>query len=211
MTLALIMVLAACVGVTLVAERREAAWRVWPKAAASTAFIGIALSSGAADSAYGRWVLAALALGWAGDVSLAIGRRLWFMVGLIAFLLSHLAYVGGFLAIDLRGIAAAVGIVVLAVPAVLVGRWLLPHVGRDLRVPVIAYIVVITVMVAAATGAACDGAPWPVLPAAGLFYLSDLLVARERFVTPGFANRMIGLPLYYAAQVLFALSTGMVS
>ena len=211
MTTALVLVTAGLVGVTLVAERSDASWRVWPKALASTAFLGVALSAGAADTGYGRWVLAALALGWVGDVALALRHRLWFLIGLVAFLVSHLAYVGGFLAIDLRGIAAAVGLAVLAVPAALIGRWLLPHVGRDLRVPVIAYIVVITVMVAAATGAACDGSPWPVLPAAGLFYLSDLLVARERFVAPGFANRLIGLPLYYAAQVLFALSVGMVS
>ena len=209
MTVALILVLAGFVGLTLLAERDGSSWRIWPKAAASTAFLGIAVASGAADTAYGRWVLAALALGWVGDAALALRHRRWFVIGLAAFLLSHLAYVGGFLEIDLRAIAAAVGLAVLAVPAALVGRWLLPHVGRDLRVPVIAYIVVITVMVAAATGAACDGAPWPVLPAAGLFYLSDLLVARERFVAPGFANRLIGLPLYYTAQVLFAVSTGM--
>ena len=39
---------------------------------------------------------------------------------------------------------------------------------------------------------------------------ADLFVARERFVSPAFGNRAIGLPLYYAAQILFAVSTGMV-
>ncbi len=64
-------------------------------------------------------------------------------------------------------------------------------------------------MVAAATGATSDGAPWPVLPGAVLFFLSDLAVARDKFVTPGFPNRAVGLPMYYAAQILFAVSTGM--
>ena len=38
------------------------------------------------------------------------------------------------------------------------------------------------------------------------FYLSDLAVARERFVTRSFADKLWGLPLYYVAQVLIALS-----
>jgi uncharacterized membrane protein YhhN len=75
---------------------------------------------------------------------------------------------------------------------------------------VLAYIVVITVMLAVAVSVTPSGAPWPVLPAAVAFYASDLAVARDRFVTPGFINRAFGLPLYYAAQLLFAVSTGMV-
>jgi hypothetical protein len=39
-----------------------------------------------------------------------------------------------------------------------------------------------------------------------LFYLSDLAVARHRFVKAEFLNRGIGLPLYYAGQVLIAMA-----
>jgi len=210
MMITLIVAVAALVLATLVGERSKASWRIWPKAAASAGFITLALSSGAADSPYGRWVVAALALGLIGDVALALDRAIWFTVGLAAFLLSHIAYVGAFQVHGLRAIAAAVTLGLLTILAAAIGRWLLPHVPRELRVPVIAYIIVITVMVAAATGAASDGAPWLVLPAALLFYFSDLAVARDKFVTPGFANRAIGLPMYYAAQVLFAVSVGMV-
>jgi hypothetical protein len=42
-----------------------------------------------------------------------------------------------------------------------------------------------------------------ILAAAVAFYLSDLAVARDRFVAPGFRNRLWGLPLYYGAQLLF--------
>ena len=45
-----------------------------------------------------------------------------------------------------------------------------------------------------------------VLAGAIAFYLSDLTVARDRFVTRGFENRIVGLPLYYTGQVLLALS-----
>jgi len=210
MVIALIAATAALIGILLFAERVDAAWRLWPKAAASTGFITIAVASGAADTAYGRWVLAALALGWIGDVALVSKHPTWFLIGLGAFLLSHLAYVGAFGVLGMRGIAAGVTLGLLVVPSIVIGRWLMPHVPRDMRVPVLAYVMVITVMVAAATGAASNSAPWPVLPAAIMFYGSDLFVARERFVSPAFGNRAIGLPLYYAAQILFAISTGIV-
>ena len=38
------------------------------------------------------------------------------------------------------------------------------------------------------------------------FYLSDLSVARDRFVVSAFVNRLWGLPLYYAAQVALGWS-----
>jgi uncharacterized membrane protein YhhN len=81
-----------------------------------------------------------------------------------------------------------------------VGRWLLGKVEGGLRGPVVAYIAVITVMVAASI------ATKKPLVAAGAFafYLSDLSVARDRFVSPGFVNRLWGLPLYYGAQILMA-------
>ena len=41
-----------------------------------------------------------------------------------------------------------------------------------------------------------------------LFYLSDIMVARDRFVAPGFANRLVGLPLYFGGQLLLAWSAG---
>jgi hypothetical protein len=37
-----------------------------------------------------------------------------------------------------------------------------------------------------------------------LFFVSDLFVARNRFVAPGLANRLLGLPAYYGGQVLIA-------
>jgi hypothetical protein len=38
------------------------------------------------------------------------------------------------------------------------------------------------------------------------FTASDISVARDRFMQHGFANRAWGLPLYYLAQVMLALS-----
>ena len=194
MTLAYILagVTALLVVVLLVGERAAAPWRGWVKGAASAAFIGTALAAGATDSAYGGWVLAALCLGWVGDVSLVSGRRTWFLVGLAAFLLSHLTYIGAFASVRPNVAVAVVVATCLLAPAAMVARWLWPHLDADMRGPVLAYIAVITAMVAAAVA----------------FYLSDISVARDRFVAPGFVNRIWGLPLYYGAQILFALSVG---
>lgn len=91
---------------------------------------------------------------------------------------------------------------VLAAAAALVVRWLWPHLGA-LRAPVAVYAAAISVMLLLALGVA---SPLAQLGAV-LFYVSDLTVARDRFVHPHVANRIVGLPLYHAAQVLFALST----
>jgi hypothetical protein len=44
------------------------------------------------------------------------------------------------------------------------------------------------------------------LAGAVLFALSDVFVARDRFVHSGFANRQWGLPLYFLAQLILAAS-----
>ncbi|MBM3695971.1 MAG: lysoplasmalogenase [Actinobacteria bacterium] len=216
------------VGLLLLGEKRDAPWRGWAKGAASTGFIATAVAAGAADTTYGAWVLAALCLGWAGDIALVSAQRRWFLLGLGSFLLSHLTYIGAFATVRPEALVAVLVAAGLLVPAALVGRWLWPHLGADMRGPVVAYIAVITAMVAAAAGAVAGAGPsapavaaltsgtpfpgwlWPtaVMTAAVAFYLSDVSVARDRFVAPGFGNRIWGLPLYYAAQLLFALSTG---
>jgi hypothetical protein len=43
------------------------------------------------------------------------------------------------------------------------------------------------------------------------FYLSDVFVARNRFIKPEYLNRFIGLPLYYGGQFLLAFSVGLLS
>jgi hypothetical protein len=38
------------------------------------------------------------------------------------------------------------------------------------------------------------------------FYVSDVFVARQRFLKSEIVNRLIGLPLYYGGQFLLAFS-----
>jgi uncharacterized membrane protein YhhN len=79
---------------------------------------------------------------------------------------------------------------------------------------VLLYIIVITVMVCGACSVAVDsGVPrwgrFAIFAGALCFYISDLFVARNRFVQRQFLNRAIGLPLYYAGQFLLAFSVGL--
>lgn len=194
---------AAVIGLVL-AERNAHRSRLLLKPLASAGFILTALATGVSDT-YGRWVLAGLMLSAVGDVALLGDGRPAFLAGLSAFLLAHVAYMLGFLHLGPSLPAVMIAGGVLTVAAVFVGRWLIPHVPHALRRPVIVYVVIISAMTTAAAGLASSQTV--LIPAGAiLFYLSDLAVARNRFVAPGWINRIWGLPTYYAGQVLLALS-----
>lgn len=203
----LVVWMAVAVAALLVAERRRLRPGIWvAKPAAALCFVVAALSWGALDSAYGRAILAGLVLSMAGDVLLIPRSQAIFQAGIASFLLAHVAYAVAFL---VHGVSAA-GVVVAAalapVPLLFVLRWLAPHVPAEMRGAVYAYMAVITLMVAAAVGLAFAGGPILALAGAVAFYLSDLSVARDRFVAERFVNRAWGLPLYFAAQLMLAAS-----
>jgi uncharacterized membrane protein YhhN len=86
--------------------------------------------------------------------------------------------------------------------------WLWPHLGRY-KVPLTVYTLTICVMGWGALAATHAGAVgWTAAPGAMLFLLSDLTVARNRFVRHGLVNRAVGLPMYYAGQLLLAFTVG---
>jgi uncharacterized membrane protein YhhN len=169
------------------------------KCTASAGFLAVA-ALGGLDGRYVRLVAAGLLLSAAGDALLLGKARGAFLAGLASFLLAHLAYAAAFAPAATISPAAAVA---LAAAAAAIVRWLWPHLG-DMRLPVLAYAAAISAMLLLALGVASPLVRWGAL----LFYLSDVAVARDRFVRPGFANRLVGLPLYYAGQVLLALSAG---
>lgn len=206
MSLALTLACVLCVCGLLVGElRHNFALRAATKTSASLLFLAVALSLGAADAgAPGLFLLVALVFSLIGDVLLLWKDKRLFLLGLVAFLTGHLAYAAMFWALGVNAVQTGVAALVLGVFAAVVWRWLGPHTGR-LAPAVAAYIAVISLMVALAAGAA-DARParLGLLAAATLFFLSDLCVARDRFIAPGPNNRMVGLPLYYAAQLAFA-------
>ncbi len=193
----------------LVAEHRQhLPGRLILKSLASLGFVGTALASGAFGTPFGRFILAGLLLCLAGDLFLISRQRPLFMAGLVSFLLGHAVYTTAFL---LRGQALLpmLAAMLLLLPVgYTIFRWLRSHAPKEMLNAIVAYIVVISVMAAAALGTVADGAPWLLLPGALAFYFSDLAVARDRFVKRGFINRVWGLPLYYLGQILIALSAG---
>lgn len=70
--------------------------------------------------------------------------------------------------------------------------------------PVITYLVVIGVMVAVAMGAAFGAGMWAVGVGGVMYAVSDLSVARRRFIASRFIEQLWGLPLYFGAQFLLA-------
>lgn len=182
--------------------RRRLEWVVKP--AAALTFIAAGAWAGALESRFGQILFAGLVLAAAGDVLLIPKDKRAFLAGLIAFLLGHVAYGVAF---AVRGVdlvwmgGAAAGLVVVAAPVL---RWLWPHVEAPMRAPVLAYVLVITAMVALAAGTyGAHDDPWILVGAVG-FYLSDLSVAQGRFVRQSFANRAWGLPLYFFSQLVLA-------
>lgn len=147
-----------------------------------------------------------MVFGWVGDVALMGTTRTWFLTGLIAFLVGHLLYVVAFFVSGLALVPTTLAAVGTAVIAWLIFRWLRPHLPAEMVGPVVAYVVIISAMAAAAVGATFAGAPGLVVVGAIAFFVSDLAVARDRFVAPGFGNRVWGLPLYYLGQILLAWS-----
>lgn len=180
------------------------------KGATSAAFVVFGVTIGALDAGpAGIAVFVGLVLSAVGDIALIGKERRPFLIGLGAFLLAHVAYIVAFLLLGVAPAATLGALAVLAVFGLGIWRWLSDGASLMAR-PVQAYITIISVMVATAVGAFVAspasqvGVRAGLLGAALLFFLSDLMVARERFVASDLSNRLAGLPLYYLAQLLFA-------
>jgi uncharacterized membrane protein YhhN len=197
-------------GVALLGEyRRRVGWTLAGKLVAASAYLAVALDAGAWTSDWGRLLFIGMLFCWLGDLLLvATQRRSLFLAGLVSFLAGHVGYSFAF---ALRGITMEE----MMLPAVLMGlfglvvqRWLRPHLERPMVVPVHAYLAAILVMWFLATATHSAASSPYLLIGASLFVVSDLAVARNRFVVPAITNRLWGLPVYFCAQMLIALSAG---
>jgi uncharacterized membrane protein YhhN len=182
------------------------------KIAASAGFlvVGSFATRHVGGGAYATWILIGLAFGAIGDVVMLNRSTAGFLGGLVAFLIGHIAYVVA-IAILAPPATWATSLAIMPLAAVAVTlRWLWRHLG-GLRWPVVVYVGAITAMVIGALAVVQHGelaSPHGARLAIGatLFFVSDLFVARERFVTRGVTNKAIGLPAYFAGQLLIAWS-----
>lgn len=178
--------------------------RFLAKPLASAAFLLVVALEPLDDTTRATFIVAGLVLGAIGDVVLMARADAAFLVGLGAFLVGHVAYVVAFAADQGASGLVAVGAAVAVVLGAGSLRWLWHRLAGPFRAAVPVYVVVIAVMVALAIGAARSHPVTAV--GAVLFAVSDLLVARERFVSSSRWNPVVGLPLYYAGQFLIAVS-----
>jgi uncharacterized membrane protein YhhN len=174
--------------------------------------------------AYTVLILAGLVLSLAGDWFLIDSdeKPRNFMLGLGSFLVAHLLYIAAFtVAQVLRGVPIdmnrEVGIAaLLIILGMVVYFYMRPSLG-NMAQPVLLYITVISLMVHRAVAGVVIGAgllSQGTLAAGGalLFYISDFMLAINRFVFDGEgrANSVWVLSTYYCAQLFIALSASFV-
>ena len=161
---------------------------------------------------YRRAIMIGMVLSLVGDVCLMLPGDL-FVPGLVAFLLAHIGYIVAFApSSGAKARAAAFALVAVVAAANLVG--LLPRVASDLKIPVVAYTVVLATMAAFALARAWMPAVSSMLPrsarfgavGAVLFMASDSLLAWDRFAGGIPMSVLLVLGTYYAAQWCIARS-----
>jgi uncharacterized membrane protein YhhN len=148
----------------------------------------------------------------AGDVFLMLSDR-WFIAGLAAFLLAHVAYIVGFnLPLPVVSPLWSVGLaIVLALSAGRVLRRIVAGLREKglqrLAGPVMLYGTVITVMLLSAM-LTLFRPDWPSTAAAGLvalgaflFFFSDIILAWNKFVAPIKNGRVMNMVAYHLGQI----------
>lgn len=159
---------------------------------------------------YTTGVTVGLVLSLAGDVALMFPEKPGaFLAGLVFFLLAHIAYTVVFLTLGRFSPWDVLSAALLLLAAAGFYRLIRSGLGR-LKGPVIAYMAVISFMVHRALSAFVSpaftpGQAWMVASGAVLFYLSDVVLAADRFWKP-WRYHPFSLALYYGGQLLLALA-----
>lgn len=176
------------------------------KGIAAVGFVSVALTAGLPQTLAPRLLVVGLILAGAGDVALAFRSSVAFLAGMGAFALTHACYSVAFVARGVAAVPLVVAAIVVSTASAWVWRWLRPHLPPGMVVPIGVYVTLGSLMVTLAWASFGFGGPFVAAMGATAFYLSDLAVARERFVSHQTAEKVWGLPLYYLGQTLIALS-----
>ena len=183
------------------------------KSILSLLFVVTALLQPHSVPAYYHYLLVGLIFCLIGDVCLALPQEKAFMVGLVSFLLGHVLYISAFLSLVQVSHWFSPGVFIIFGISAFIFFWLRPHL-KSMLIPVLLYIVVITVMASGAwavfwkSSFQISGRAF-ILAGSLCFYVSDLFVARDKFIKEEYRNQLLGLPLYYAGQFLLAFSIGL--
>ena len=161
-----------------------------------------------------KFLLTALLFSWIGDVVLLFADKgeLYFIIGLVSFLLSHIAYIILFskqLRIYSNRNKAIfwVGITAIIVYLMVMLAILLPRLG-DLKIPVIVYAIVLsTMLLFAFKGYLKWNSPANIyiLLGAVVFVSSDSILALNKFYEPLKFSSLLIMSTYITAQYLIVV------
>lgn len=186
----------------------------WQRSIVKTgATLGL-VAAGVAAEAPGLIVIG-VGLGAAGDFCLSRPGQTTFLAGMAAFAAGHLAYLAAFWTRAAQlgvthpttlqiAVIALLGLAVLAL-----GLWLSSKAG-PLRLPVLAYALVIGLMAATALILPANPGDRTIQTGVALFLLSDTLLAFRLFASPASAKRPLDLavwPAYWLGQALILVGT----
>ena len=167
-----------------------------------------AILGGSSLTVYKMMIIGGLVFSLAGDIFLMLPTDR-FLPGLIAFLFAHLCYITAFIS-EINAVNWW-----LPIPFIIIGLvfvyFIFPKLGTQ-KIPVIIYVVIILVMGWLASEL------WYQVPQIGtlmmfigaiLFTVSDLLLAKNRFQGSFKSYKALNLTTYFTAQLLIAISAGM--
>ena len=169
----------------------------------------LAIIESGLSTVFSYWVLVALLFSVMGDILLMLHKK-WFIYGLGSFLIAHILYITGFL-VAFSFTFSASGLFLIIVLTIIAGVFycfLFQNVrkegGRRLLFAVACYMVVITTMLSLAimTGITIF------IVAALVFFISDSILAVNRFKVKFQLADYLVMSTYFTAQLLFAISLG---
>ena len=182
---------------------RYAEWTYMLIAIASVLFVLSGVAGRAWKHEFGRFMLLGLVLCCVGDLA---GPH-DFTHGTLAFLGAHLAFIAAFL---VQGIEWRRFVSPLPLAAVVawigLASWLLPHVPPHQYWLVLSYMTVLFVMVCLSSGIRMPRGRTLLMSGTLIFLVSDIFVARWKFVDSSPINAFFCFPLDDSACSLLALS-----
>ncbi|WKG06184.1 lysoplasmalogenase [Mycolicibacterium sp. HK-90] len=154
-----------------------------------------------------RWLVGALVFSALGDFLLAIPW--WepsFVLGLAAFLVAHLCFLGALLPLARRSTPRLIGVALTILACLALLTWFWPRlVEQGMAVPVVAYIAVLGAMVCTALLARLP-TPWTAAGAV-CFAVSDSMIGISEFVR---GDQLLAVPIWWAyATSLLLITAGL--
>lgn len=173
------------------------------------AVLGLAFLAPSQNLNYTLGILVGLFLSLGGDIALMFEAKKAFAAGLGLFLLAHIAYIVTFSLLSPFSSWEYPVMAVLAAAGVCFYLLIRSGLGK-LKGPVIVYITIISFMVSRAFSTLfspnfSEKQGLMIFFGALLFYISDMILAANRFWRPWKYNR-ISLAFYYSGQMLLALA-----